>query len=47
MNMLMSLLELKAAEESEPKVAQREGEILIEKVAKELANSVVGPATMY
>ena len=36
-----------SAEEGVPEVAQREGEVLVEEVAQELAHPVVGPATVH
>ena len=35
-----------SAEECVPEVAEREGEVLVEEVAEELAHSVVGPAAV-
>jgi len=34
------------AKEGEPKVTEREGKVLVEKVAQKLAHAVVGPATV-
>ena len=35
-----------SAEECVPEVAEREGEVLVEEVAEELAHAVVGPAAV-